>query len=57
MKQKKTLTELYQDCKRKQELKEFMARLDFINAIEGYLLCDGSIVNTTLDNIKENTTK
>lgn len=40
MEQKKTLSELYQDCKRKQELKEFMARLkkDFSNVADGYFL-------------------
>lgn len=48
MEQKKTLSELYQDCKRKQELKEFMARLkkDFSNVADGYFL-------STFDEIAE----
>ena len=44
MKQKKTLTELYQECKKKQELK---ARLE--KDLDGYFLCDGS----TFDGIVE----
>ena len=47
MTKKKTLTELYQDCKRKQELKEFMARLNN-NIPDGYLLCDGKDTNKVL---------
>jgi len=56
---KKTLIELYQDCKRKQELKEFMARLN--NIPDGYLLCDGIDLYLNkyhfLDNINEDTNK